>query len=116
MNSQPPSKIELQHNARKLKLSYPDGDYLLSFEFLRVLSPSAEVRGHGGKGAVLQTGKREIAISALEPAGNYGLKIVFDDGHDSGIYTWQLLREFCEQQAPLWQGYLDELAQAGASR
>ena len=116
MPSQTPNKIEVQGSSRCLKLDYPEESYRLSFEFLRVHSPSAEVRGHGVGNAVLQTGKQDVIITAVEPAGNYGLKLVFSDGHDSGIYTWPLLKNYCENQELMWSDYLAALESAGASR
>lgn len=90
--------------------------YRLPWEYLRVYSPSAEVRGHHPSQAVLQTGKQQVGIRALKPVGHYALQIVFDDGHDSGLYTWDYLYRLCAQREALWQAYLDDLAAAGASR
>lgn len=112
-----PSMIKVRKKSRCLELGYNDGDvYQLSFEYLRVSSPSAEVRGHGVGNEVLQVGKRHVGLLAIEPAGNYALKLVFDDGHDTGLYDWQYLYHLATQQSVLWQQYLDRLAQAGASR
>jgi DUF971 family protein len=88
----------------------------LPAELLRVLSPSAEVRGHGEGNEVLQFGKRNVRILKLEPTGNYALKITFDDGHDSGLYNWEYLQNLCINTDKFWQGYLDRLAKAGKSR
>lgn len=112
--AQPPSQIKLHTKSATLELVYGQNHYQLSFEFLRVHSPSAEVKGHGKP--VLQTGKKHIKIRALEPVGNYALKISFDDGHDTGLYSWQYLKELCENQEPMWQAYLEELERNGASR
>ncbi|MEY2909783.1 MAG: hypothetical protein RLZZ602_2306, partial [Pseudomonadota bacterium] len=85
-------------------------------EFLRVHSPSAEVRGHGPGQETLQTGKCDVQVSAINPVGHYAIQLVFDDGHDSGLFSWDYLRELCSKQEELWQSYLDQLAAAGASR
>lgn len=111
-----PSAINVKKNSLTLQLSYPDGTYELPFELLRVLSPSAEVSGHGGKGGQLPYGKKEVRILRIEPAGNYALKIVFDDGHDSGLYDWEYLRHLCLNQADVWADYLERLAAEGKTR
>ncbi|MHA7879916.1 MAG: gamma-butyrobetaine hydroxylase family protein [Saccharospirillum sp.] len=112
-----PKKITYHKADSELELVWPDGvSHRLSAEFLRVHSPSAEVRGHGVGQEVLQTGKRLVAIVGLEPVGRYALKIVFDDGHDSGLFNWEYLRELGDQHAEYWQAYLDKLADAGQSR
>ncbi len=112
-----PSDIRLRRKSRVLELTYPDGTlYSLSFEFLRVYSPSAEVRGHGGGEGYLQTGKQDVMLLNLEPVGNYALKLTFDDGHDSGLFSWQYLRELGENRDALWRRYLERLEEAGASR
>lgn len=111
-----PTKIKVLKASRALELSYGLESYRLSFEFLRVFSPSAEVRGHGTGNAVLQSGKKAVGLLRLEPAGNYALKLVFDDGHDSGLYDWRYLKHLCDQKEALWSDYLDQLAVAGASR
>ena len=114
---QVPTGIQLHQRSRQLELSYADGSsYSLSCEYLRVYSPSAEVLGHGPGQEVLQTGKLEVNISAIKPVGNYALQLVFDDGHDSGLYSWDYLYELCTEQSVKWQDYLDRLAAAGASR
>ncbi len=112
----PPKEIKLHTQSKELELVFEDASYRLSFEFLRVHSPSAEVRGHGPGQEVLQTGKECVRITQLEPSGNYALKIVFDDGHDSGLYSWSYLRELGENKEQLWQAYLDKLEAAGESR
>jgi len=112
-----PAGIRLHQASRTLELSYADGEsYSLSCEFLRVHSPSAEVRGHGPGQEVLQTGKRMVAITAIETVGNYALQFRFSDGHDTGIYSWQYLRELCLDHERLWAEYLERLKRAGASR
>ncbi|MFW1676545.1 gamma-butyrobetaine hydroxylase-like domain-containing protein [Pontibacter sp. JAM-7] len=111
-----PSQIKLHKKSRTLELTYADGSYELTAEFLRVHSPSAEVRGHGIGNGILQTGKQWVAIKEVLPSGNYALKIVFDDGHDSGLYTWEYLHDLCHNQADYWQRYLKQLEAAGASR
>ena len=115
MNTPIPSKIKLHKASRILELRYADGrGFELPAEFLRVHSPSAEVQGHGRP--VLQTGKQNVALVGVEPAGNYALKLIFDDGHDSGLYSWDYLYQLGERQASLWQDYLEQLRAAGASR
>jgi DUF971 family protein len=112
-----PVAIQLHRKSRQLELEYENGKhYSLSCEYLRVYSPSAEVLGHGPGQEVLQTGKLNVAITAIKPVGNYALQLVFDDGHDTGLYSWRYLHELCEQQASKWQDYLDRMTQAGASR
>lgn len=112
-----PSGIKLHTRSRELELNYSGGDsYRLSCEYLRVYSPSAEVRGHGPGQETLQTGKLKVAISEIKPVGNYALQLVFDDGHDTGIYAWDYLYHLCVDRERLWQNYLDRLDQAGANR
>jgi len=112
-----PSEIKLHQKSRQLEISFPDGKtYTLSYEFLRVYSPSAEVRGHGPGQEVLQTGKRNVDITKLEPIGNYAVLPSFSDGHDTGIYSWDLLYHLGANQDELWQEYLARLEVAGASR
>ena len=112
-----PSGIQLHTRSRELELHYPSGEeYRLSCEYLRVYSPSAEVRGHHPDEATLQHGKCHVGIDAIEPVGNYALQLVFDDGHNSGIYSWEYLRELCEKQQQYWSRYLEQLAAEGKSR
>lgn len=112
-----PQTIKLHKKSRELELGYRDGNsYRLSCEFLRVHSPSAEVRGHGPGQEVLQTGKINVEIVDIIPTGNYALQFVFSDGHDTGIYSWNYLRELCEHREALWESYLQRLREAGASR
>lgn len=111
-----PEAIKVQKGSRCVVLTYDAVAYELSFELLRVMSPSAEVRGHGAGNEVLQYGKRDVGLLNLEPVGNYALKLTFDDGHNSGIYNWSYLHHLCMNQAILWQDYLQRLAQAGKCR
>ncbi len=109
-----PSVIKLHKLSKILELRYGEQSYQLSAEFLRVHSPSAEVQGHGHP--ILQTGKLKVGLRKIEPAGNYALKLYFDDGHDSGLYTWNYLYQLAIRQDQLWAEYLAELATAGKSR
>ena len=100
-----------------LEVAYEDGArFSLPFEYLRVYSPSAEVRGHGPGQETLQTGKEDVAITRIDPVGHYAIRLVFSDGHDTGLYSWTYLRELGEQQAANWQAYLDRLQAAGYAR
>ncbi|PAU86660.1 1-(5-phosphoribosyl)-5-((5-phosphoribosylamino)methylideneamino)imidazole-4-carboxamide isomerase [Pseudomonas sp. WN033] len=110
-----PTTIKLHKTSRTLELGYADGrSFALPAEYLRVNSPSAEVRGHGKP--VLQTGKQNVALLNVEPAGRYALKLVFDDGHDSGLYSWDYLYQLASEYPQRWQSYLDQLDAVGASR
>jgi DUF971 family protein len=112
-----PVAIQLHSRSRQLELKYAgDESYTLSCEYLRVHSPSAEVLGHGPGQEILQTGKMNVSITAINPVGNYALQLVFDDGHDTGLYSWRYLYELCVEQGSRWQKYLDRLAENGASR
>lgn len=112
-----PTAIDLHKKSGILELTYDDGGrFQLSAEFLRVHSPSAEVRGHGKGQEVLQIGKRDVSITAIRPVGNYAIRLDFSDGHNTGIFSWSYLRELCLEQDRLWQAYLDALEKAGASR
>ena len=112
-----PTGIKLHAKSRELELVYGAGEsYSLSCEFLRVYSPSAEVRGHGAGQEVLQTGKANVAITQIKPVGNYALQLVFDDGHDTGLYSFAYLNELCTNHQRMWQTYLDKLQDAGANR
>lgn len=112
-----PTEIRLQQQSRVLALRFDDGStFSLPCEYLRVFSPSAEVRGHGPGQETLQVGKEQVNIEAIEPVGHYGVKLVFDDGHDSGIFTWKYLHELGQQQASYWADYLSRLADAGHQR
>ncbi len=117
MTDQIPSDVRLHRKSAILELVYGENDnYQLTAEFLRVHSPSAEVRGHGKGQEVLQTGKRQVKLNNIEAVGNYAIKLVFDDGHDSGIYSWGYLLELGMKQKELWDAYLSKLDQAGANR
>jgi DUF971 family protein len=114
MSNYIPNALTLHKTSRTLEISFDDlGSVSLSCEFLRVYSPSAEVRGHGQGQEVLQTGMRTIEISAIEPVGNYAIRPVFSDGHDSGIYSWDFLHSLCSEHEQLWQTYLKRLEAAG---
>lgn len=112
-----PTDILMHRKTRVLELRYADGKRLeIPAELLRVYSPSAEVRGHGEGQRILQTGKKYVAINAIEAVGNYAIRLVFDDGHDSGIYTWQHLADLGRNQQRYWSDYERDLKQANASR
>lgn len=112
-----PTEITLHQQSKSLEIVFDDDVRCnLPFEFLRVFSPSAEVRGHGPGQETLQVGKRNIVLSGIEPAGNYAIQLTFDDGHDSGLYTWEYLRELGKYQDAMWHDYLTKLEAAGASR
>ena len=112
-----PTEITLHQQSKTLEVAFDDGArYQLPFEFLRVLSPSAEVRGHGPGQEVLQVGKRDVLVTAVEPMGSYAIKLDFDDGHDTGLYTWEYLYELGSNQEKMWQDYLRQLEEAGESR
>jgi len=109
------SRLHYHRQSRMLDITFSDGAVAcFSAEFLRVFSPSAEVRGHGKPKLV--SNKKLVNISKLQPVGHYAVKLVFDDGHDSGIYSWQYLKQLSEQQSGLWQQYLTQLEQANANR
>jgi len=113
----PPTDIRLHRKSKVLDLVFEDGaSFQLPCEYLRVLSPSAEVRGHGPGQEVLQVGKRQVNIDGVEPIGHYAVKLVFDDGHNSGIYTWDYLYTLGVDQSSLWSDYLQRLEAAGKSR
>ena len=112
-----PTEIKLHQKSRILELAYENGErFELSYEFMRVFTPSAEARGHAPGQETLQVGMRDIDILGIEPVGNYAIKPVFSDGHDSGLYSWDMLHTLCTHRDELWQAYLDRLAEAGASR
>ena len=116
-NSLIPTEIKLHQASRLMELSFADGtSFRLPYEFLRVYSPSADVRGHGPGQETLQVGKREVTIADLEQVGHYAVRPKFSDGHDTGIYSWDYLYDLGERQEELWQRYLSRLAAAGASR
>ena len=112
-----PTDIRLHRQSRVLELSFDDGfTCALPCEYLRVYSPSAEVRGHGPGQEVLQTGKEDVSITDIRPVGNYAVKLVYDDGHDSGLYDWDYLYALGRDQEDNWQNYLERLAKAGVER
>ncbi len=111
-----PTEITLDKKRRLLILGYAEATHELSFELLRVYSPSAEVRGHGPGQEVLQVGKRNIDINELEPVGMYAIRPTFSDGHNSGIYSWDYLYKLCADKENAWRDYLTRLERAGASR
>jgi len=112
-----PTEITLHQQSKVLELAFNDGArFKLPFEFLRVYTPSAEARGHGPGQETLQVGKRDVVLVNIEPSGNYALKLIFSDGHDSGLYTWEYLYELGQYQDAMWHDYLGKLEAAGASR
>lgn len=112
-----PTEITLHQASRALEISFADGkSFRLPCEFLRVHSPSAEVRGHGPGQETLQTGKKDVTVTAIEPVGQYAIQLRFSDGHDTGIYSWDLLYDYGLRQESMWQDYLQRLQKAGASR
>ncbi len=112
-----PNEIKLHQKSRRLELIYDHGEsYSLDFEYLRVYTPSAEARGHGPGQETLQTGKREVDIERIEPVGTYALRLHFSDGHDSGLYSWDLLHNLGKHHDELWQEYLKQIETRGLSR
>jgi len=112
-----PTEVTLHAQSRVLEVAYASGErFRLPFELLRVYSPSAEVQGHGPGQEVLQTGKREVGITALQPVGNYALQPTFSDGHDSGLFSWDYLHFLGTQQDALWADYERRLSEAGRQR
>lgn len=112
-----PTRLTVHQQSRCLEVAFASGEiFRLPFELLRVYSPSAEVQGHGPGQEVLQTGKRDVGIDAIEPVGHYAIQPVFSDGHGSGIYTWTYLHRLGSQQAELWAQYEARLASAGLDR
>ena len=118
MAGQPhPTEIKLHQKSRILEIAFSDGQtFQLPCEFLRVYSPSAEVRGHGPGQEVLQIGKKEVTINRIEPVGSYAVQLFFSDGHDTGIYSWDLLYDYGMRQEEMWRHYLARMTEAGASR
>jgi DUF971 family protein len=115
MSDAAPTEIRLRRTSRLLEVSFADGSHFaLPFEYLRVHSPSAEVRGHGAGEEVLVLGKENVGIRAIEPVGQYAVKLVFDDGHDTGLFTWKYLRELGSEQPQKWARYLERRAAAAA--
>jgi DUF971 family protein len=116
-NTPQPSEIKLHQKSRLLEISFADGKtFQLPCEFLRVYSPSAEVRGHGPGQEVLQAGKKNVEITHIEPVGSYAIQLTFSDGHDTGLYSWDLLYDYGLHQEEMWQHYRKRLQEAGASR
>jgi DUF971 family protein len=112
-----PTEIVLHQGSKILEVSFTDGNvFRLPCELLRVYSPSAEVRGHGPGQEVLQTGKQNVNINSIEPVGTYGVRLIFSDGHDTGLYSWDYLHGLGVNQDRLWQEYLTRLEKAGAKR
>jgi DUF971 family protein len=112
-----PTEVKLHQSSRILEIAFSDGQrFRLPYEFLRVHSPSAEVRGHGPGQEVLQVGKRDVAITEVEAVGHYAIRPTFSDGHDTGIFSWDYLYEIGRRHDELWQRYLERLAEAGQSR
>jgi DUF971 family protein len=112
-----PTEIKLHQRSRVLEIAFADGkSFRLPCEFLRVYSPSAEVRGHGPGQEVLQTGKRDVEIKHVEPVGQYAVQLHFSDGHATGIYSWDLLYDYGVNQEEMWRRYLKRVEEAGASR
>ena len=112
-----PTEIKLHQKSRLLEIAFADGrTFRLPCEFLRVYSPSAEVRGHGPGQEVLQAGKKDVEITRVEPVGSYAIQLAFSDGHDTGIYSWDLLYDYGVRQDEMWRHYLKRMEEAGASR
>ncbi len=117
MSQHTPTEINLNRKTQTLTVSFAGGEsFAMSCEYLRVHSPSAEVQGHGPGQGVLQVGKERVNIERIEPVGNYAIKPVFDDGHDTGIYSWDTLYTLGRNQAENWRNYLDQLKQTGHQR
>ena len=111
-----PVDIKIRTESRILDVSFDDGTrYELPFEYLRVFSPSAEVKGHGGGEGILQSGKENIGITGVEPIGNYALRLIFDDGHNTGLYSWSLLHDLGRNHQVNWSRYLERCAAAAAA-
>ena len=116
MAQPPPTELHLHQRSRILEIAFGEDRFQLSCEYLRVHSPSAEVMGHGPGQGTLQIGKEDVAISAIEPVGNYAVKLVFSDGHDTGIFTWDYLYELGQDYESRWRRYLQRLKEAGVER
>lgn len=117
MTSAIPTEITLHQQSATLEIAFDNGArFNMPYEFLRVYTPSAEARGHGPGQETLQTGKKNVKLLGVEPVGTYALKLNFDDGHDSGLYTWEYLYDLGKNQDAMWQDYLKKLEAAGASR
>ena len=112
-----PTEVRLHQKSRILEIAFADGKtFRLPCEFLRVYSPSAEVRGHGPGQEVLQVGKKDVEITRIEPVGSYAIQFRFSDGHDTGIYSWELLYDYGAHHEEMWRHYLERMKEAGASR
>tara|TARA_B100000686_G_scaffold268497_1_gene284061 strand:+ start:4019 stop:4405 length:387 start_codon:yes stop_codon:yes gene_type:complete len=112
-----PNEIKLHQKSRLMEISFTNGKvFKLSYEFLRVYSPSAEVRGHSPGQEILQTGKQNVSINHVEPVGSYAIQPNFSDGHNSGLYSWDLLYNYGINQDKMWLKYLKRIDEAGASR
>ena len=112
-----PVDIKLHQKSRLLEIHFDDQSHcMLSCEFLRVYSPSAEVRGHSPGQEVLQVGKEDVGIKAIEPVGQYAIRLIFDDGHDTGLYTWDYLYELAKHYDSMWMDYISRLQAAGYQR
>lgn len=112
-----PTEIKLHQKSRRIEFTFDNGEhYELTHEFLRVFTPSAEARGHGPGQEVLQVGKQDVEIIGIEPVGNYAIKPAFSDGHDTGLYSWDILYALCQHRDELWAGYLEEVDKEDASR
>ncbi len=112
-----PTELNLHRLSKVLEIHFDDGSqYQLPCEYLRVYSPSAEVQGHSPDERVLQLGKEEVGIDRIEPTGNYGVTLHFDDGHNTGIYSWETLYNLGKHQEEMWAAYLEELTEAGHQR
>lgn len=112
-----PTEIKLHQKSRMLEIAFSDGQrFELPCELLRVYSPSAEVRGHGPGQEVLQVGKKNVEITDVQPVGSYAVQLVFSDGHDSGLYSWDYLHDLGVNQEALWKQYIERMNEAGASR
>lgn len=110
MQTPAPDELRYRRDSRELAIAWGGERHVLSAEFLRVHSPSAEVQGHGGEGGTLPLGKQDVAITGIEPVGNYAVRIRFSDGHDTGLYSWDWLHELCQDRDRLWQAYREKLA------
>ena len=109
-----PTSLKLRTKSRLLEVAFDDGSqFELPFEYLRVYSPSAEVRGHGPGQETLQVGKHEVGVTKIEPVGSYAVRLLFDDGHDTGLYTWSYLHELGREREQKWRTYLERLAELG---
>ncbi|MEI7739128.1 MAG: DUF971 domain-containing protein [Betaproteobacteria bacterium] len=116
-NTPTPTELTVHQGSKQLEIGYSDGQrFLIPFELMRIFSPSAEVQGHGPGQEVLQTGKRQVAITSLDPVGNYAVQPRFDDGHDSGIFTWAYLYQLGSEQSALWAQYESRLIAANVER